>query len=150
MATSELTRDLKQCESILNKIFHSAPGHSDSLAVIRKIIRCDECSPRQAAVCAVELRFFCVNHFVAYCHQRLEESEKALSGRESGESVRSFLRECATQAAKLLLIQRELQNVDRARLLDIILWANELFYQSISNPRTGARDRSPAHNFVAS
>jgi hypothetical protein len=91
-----------------------------------------------------------VNHFVAYCYQRLEESEKALSGRKSGESVRSFLRECATQAAKLLLIRRELQNVDRARLLDIILWANELFYQSISNPRTGARDRSPADNFVAS
>jgi len=150
MATSELTKELKQCDSILNQIFHSAPGHSDSLAVIRKIIRCDECSPRQAAVCSVELRFFCVNHFVAYCYQRLEESEKALSGRESGESVRSFLRECATQAAKLLLIRRELQNVDRARLLDIILWANELFYQSISNPRTGARDRSPADNFVAS
>jgi hypothetical protein len=156
MATaSALARELKECQTMsnqtmLNKILHSSPENSHSLAVIRKIIRCDECSPRQAAVCSVELRFFCLNHLVAYCYRRLEESEKALAGGQSRESVRGFLRECATQAAKLLLIQRELQNADRARLLDIILWTNELFYQSLSTSRTSARDAFRPDNFVAS
>ena len=143
-------RDLKESQTMLNTILHSSPENSHSLAVIRKIIRCDECSPRQAAVSSVELRFFCLNHLVDYCYRRLEECEKALAGGQSRESVRSFLRECATQAAKILLIQRQLQNVDRARLLDIVLWANELFSQSLSNPKMRARDAFRPDNFAAS
>jgi hypothetical protein len=140
-------KQIKDCQSMLNKILQSSPEDSDSLAVIRKIIRCDECAPRQAAVCSVELRFFCVSHFADYCYRRLEECEKALDDRRHPEleSVRGFLRECATQAAKLLLIGRELQNVDRARLFDIMLWANELFYRSISQARIRTSDLIPEY-----
>jgi hypothetical protein len=138
MASSvSAAKDVKDCQNMLNKILESSPEDSDSLAVIRRIIRCDECAVRQAAVCSVELRFFCVNHFVDYCYRRLTECEKALGDGRRRESVRDFLRECATQAAKLLLIGRELQNVDRARLFDIMLWANELFYRSISKFQAG-------------
>jgi hypothetical protein len=80
----------------------------------------------------MELRFFCMSHFVAYCYKRLEEYERALSESQSPDSGPRFLRECATQAAKLLMIGQELQNIDRARLFDIILWGNELFNSSIS------------------
>lgn len=139
-AGSTFARQIKGCQNMLNKIMQASPEDPDSLAVIRKIIRCDECAPRQAAVCSVELRFFCVNHFVAYCYQRLEECEKAVSGRQSLESVRSFLRECATQAAKLLLAG-QLQNAERARLFDLMLWSNELFYRSISNFHNRCIDR---------
>jgi len=140
-------KQMKDCQSMLNKILQSSPEDSFSLAVIRKIIRCDECAPRQAAVCSVELRFFCVSHFADYCYRRLEECEKALDDRRHREleSVRAFLRECATQAAKLLLIGRELQNVDRARLFDIMLWANELFYRSISQARMRTTNLSPEY-----
>jgi hypothetical protein len=117
---------------MLNKVLQSAPESSYSLVGSRRIIRCDQCASARAAVCSVELRFFCMNHFVAYCYQRLAESENALSGSQSLDSVQSFLRACAAQAVKLLLIRQELQNVDRARLFDIMLWANELFYRSIS------------------
>ena len=123
---------IKDCQVMLNEILQSSPENSDSLAAVRKIIRCDDCSSRQAAVCSVELRFFCMHHFVAYCYQRLEESEKALSARQSGESVRGFLRECATQATKLLLLGEELPNIERARLFDIMLWSNELLNRLIS------------------
>lgn len=126
---------IEACQSMLNKILQSSPEHSDALAVVRKIIRCDECSSRQAAVCSVELRFFCMHHFIAYCYQRLEESEKALGGGQGRESVRGFLRECATQAAKLLMLGEELQNIERARLFDIILWSNELFHTQIAKSR---------------
>ena len=132
MASSAFAaKEIKDSQSMLNKILQSSPENSDSLAVVRNIIRCDECAVRQAAVCSVELRFFCMNHLVDYCYQRLAECEKVLGDGRRREHVRGFLRECATQAAKLLLIRRELQNVDRARLFDIMLWANELFYRSI-------------------
>jgi hypothetical protein len=145
---SAVARELKEGQIMLNTMLHSSPQNSHSLAVIRRIIRCDECSPRQAAVCSVELRFFCLNHFVAYCYKRLEESEKALRHRSRLDSVPGFLRESATQAAKLLLIQRELQNMDRARLLDIVLWANELFYQVLSSSKIGAGGPFPVDEFV--
>jgi hypothetical protein len=147
--TPASARDLKEGQAMLNTILHSSPEDSHSLAVIRRIIRCDQCSPREAAVCSVELRFFCLNHFVAYCYKRLEECEKALSGRPGPDPARTFLRECATQAAKLLLIQLELQNVDRARLLDIVLWANELFCQALSNSKIGAGGSFPKDDFGA-
>lgn len=138
-------RQIQDCQVMLNKILQSSPENSDSLAVVRKIIRCDDCSSRQAAVCSVELRFFCMHHFVAYCYQRLDESEKALSARQSGESVRGFLRECATQAAKLLLLGEELQNIERARLFDIMLWSNELLHALLIKSGASASNRfSPA------
>ena len=144
MASSALAaKEIKDCQSMLNKILQSSPEDSDSLAVIRKIIRCDECAVRQAAVCSVELRFFCTNHFVDYCYRRLTECENALGDGRRRELDRGFLRESATQAAKLLLIRRELQNVDRARLFDIMLWANELYYRSISRPKMDASEPLP-------
>jgi hypothetical protein len=145
MADSEFAaKEVTACQSMLNRIPQSSPEDSDSLAVIRKIIRCDECAPRQAAVCSVELRFFCMNHFVDYCYRRLTECENALGDGRRREPVRDFLRECATQAAKLLLVRSELQNVDRARLFDIMLWANELFYRSISRPKMDGSEPLPA------
>jgi hypothetical protein len=132
---------VEECQTMLNRILQSSPEHSDSLAVVRKIIRCDDCSSRQAAVCSVELRFFCMHHFVAYCYQRLEESERTLTARQSGEPVRGFLRECATQAAKLLLLGEELQNIERARLFDIMLWSNELLHALLTKSGASASNR---------
>ena len=146
MASSvSAAKEIQECQSMLNKILQSSPENSDSLAVIRKIIRCDECASRQTAVCSVELRFFCMNHFVDYCYRRLTECENALGEGRRREPVRGFLRECATQAAKLMLIGRELPNVDRARLFDIMLWANELFYRSISKARMGTCNLFPEY-----
>lgn len=125
-------KSVRDSQSMLNQILQSPLEDSDSLGVIRKIIRCDECSSRQAAVCSVELRFFCMSHFVDHCYQRLAESEKALGNGLRRESLLGFLRECATQAAKLLLLREELQNIERARLFDIILWSNELCNKLLS------------------
>ena len=120
-----------------NKILSSSPEVCDALRVTRRSIRCDECGSEHAAVCSVELRFLCMNHFVSHCYQRLGEYENALRGSHSPESARRFLQECAAQVAKLLLTGHELQNIDRARLFDIMLWANELFHRSISKLQNG-------------
>ncbi len=133
-------RRIRECQTMLNKILQSSPESSDSLGVVRRIIRCDECSSREAAVCSLELRFFCMDHFVDHCYRRLGEFEKAFSGSSRQEVGRSSVRECATRAAKLLLVGQELPNADRARLFDIILWSNELFYRSISRFPPGCEE----------
>jgi hypothetical protein len=112
----------------------------DSLAVARRIIRCDQCADERAAVGSVEFRFFCMRHFVAYCYRRLTESEHALNVSQRPESLQGFLRECATQAAKLLLVGQGLQNIERAQLFDVVLWSNELFGRLISKTGRKAQD----------
>ena len=91
-------------------------------------------------MCSLELRFFCLTHFVAYCYRRLAESEHALDGRQRPESLRGFLRACATQAAKLLLVGQALQNIERAQLFDVVLWSNELLGRLISKRDINAPD----------
>lgn len=130
----------RECLRMPGTALRTSAGSFDSLAVARRTIRCDECADEHAAVCSVELRFFCMNHFVAYCYRRLSESERALNGRQRPESLRGFLRACATQAAKLLLVGQGLQNIERAQLFDVVLWSNELFSRLISKPGTNAPD----------
>ena len=105
---------------------------SESRGVPRRVIRCDECGSSCMAICSVDLRFFCMNHFVGYCYQRLAEYESASARGGIVEPKRKFLREAALQATKLLLIGHQLQNMERARLFDIVLWSNELFYRSMA------------------
>lgn len=127
--------------AMLNKVLQPSPQVPLS-APPRKVIRCDECASERAALCLVELRFLCMEHFASYCYRRLAECEKILSGSQRLDSRRSFLRECATEAAKLLLIGQKLQNIDRARLFDIMLWSNELFTRLIS------RQTAPVSRFT--
>ncbi len=139
----------KEGQVMLDKIVPSAES-SHSLAQTQRVIRCDACGSEQAAVCLVELRFLCVEHFVAYCYERLADCEKILSESQRLDSRRSFLRECATEAAKLLLIGRGLQNIDRARLFDVVLWSNELFYRLMAKSKTNAGEMFPAADNSAS
>jgi hypothetical protein len=99
----------------------------DSLT--KKPIRCDAEHCGLPATCSVEIRFFCVGHFISYCYERLSECG-AIPFREMDEaaanSVDRFLQECSQQAANLVRPLRGLDNLERARLFDIFLWASEV------------------------
>ena len=103
------------------------PSPSSHAASRRKILRCDHCTSENIAVCLIESRFLCGNHFVAHCYRRLADYENTSEWRANPDPARRFFRECAAQATKLSLTRQELGNIDRARLLDIVLWANDLF-----------------------
>lgn len=111
----------------------SPPRSSASRAVSRRLLRCDDCSSESPAACLIQSRLLCVSHFVAYCYRRLTEYENALEWRDNPESARRFFRECAVQATRSSLIRQELGNIERARLLDIVLWSNDLFGRSVLN-----------------
>jgi hypothetical protein len=84
----------------------------------------------------------CRGHFISVCYAQLErydEMQKAhrLSVPEA-ESVRRFINQCSRQADEMEHTAIDLDNLDRARLLHIILWANELGRHLRRSPRKAA------------
>jgi hypothetical protein len=99
-----------------------------------------ECPHR--AVLSFDSLSLCTAHLLSHCYSRLEafealECSKKLS-EETGvqNSVAGFLDECVSKLAIFLVDCIDLHNLERARLLDILLWANEL----------GAKQRSSLKN----
>lgn len=94
-----------------------------------KLIRCHDDSCRSMAICFLEGRFVCLMHFISHCYERLEECHTSTfrgSGAAEAETDMRFLRECCERAANLVDPARGLDNLERARLFDIFLWASEL------------------------
>jgi len=83
-------------------------------------------------VLALETRALCLDHLVSYCYSRLQEFELGDDARQtdSNSSATShaplFLDDCRGRIAGLLIVRTDFSNIERARLLDIILWASEI------------------------
>jgi hypothetical protein len=84
-----------------------------------------------AAITTLDHQALCLNHFLLRCYERLEGLEPR--GRKfSAEpvdvgSMRAFIEECSRKALDVSLQAENLSNLQRGRLLDILLWAGELF-----------------------
>jgi hypothetical protein len=78
---------------------------------------------------SLELKHLCVDHFIARCYERLSlcsANRFADPDEATSVSIDRFLHSCAQQAAGLVHPMRGLDNLERARLFDILLWASEL------------------------
>jgi len=84
-----------------------------------------------AAVATLDHQALCLNHFLLRCYEKLEGFDPR--GRKfSAEpvdlaSMRAFIEECSRKALDISLQSQNLTNLQRGRLLDILLWAGELF-----------------------
>jgi len=89
----------------------------------------DSCG--EAAIAALDRQALCLNHFLQRCYEKLERLDPR--GRKfSAEpvdvvSMRAFIEECSRTALDISLQSKNLSNLQRGRLLDILLWAGELF-----------------------
>jgi hypothetical protein len=95
----------------------------------QKPMHCDAGDCGRPAMSSLELRRFCVDHFIAHCYERLNHcSASPFADRDEAASVSidRFLNSCAKQAARLVHPMRGLDNLERARLFDILLWSSEL------------------------
>ena len=95
----------------------------------KKWIRCDTPHCGNPAVGLLALRFYCVGHFISHCYEYLERCNcNPIKDADvvTSFSVDHFLQQCITQASELVRPIRGFDNLDRARLFDIFLWASDL------------------------
>lgn len=101
------------------------------------------CGEPAAAVLGTQA--LCLNHFVLQCYRQLGELDPRARRIPSGAmelALRmSELEECSNQALRVCFAEEKLDNLKRGRLLDILLWAGEL-YMLLREP--GARVLSNA------
>jgi hypothetical protein len=96
----------------------------------------------QTAEATIDGEALCRGHFISRCYaqlERLEEVQKAHRlSLPDGESVRRFINQSSRQADEIEHTAKNLDNLDRARLLHIILWANEVGSYLRRSPRKSA------------
>jgi hypothetical protein len=92
---------------------------------------CSESACDCAAVTSLDQQAFCLNHFLSRCYSELEtvdpRGQKVRENPVELASMRAFIEECSRKALDVSLQSQDLTNLERGRLLDILLWAGELF-----------------------
>jgi hypothetical protein len=100
-----------------------------------------------AAVTSLDHQDLCLNHFLERCYERLESLDPR--GRRfcaeplDAAAMRAFIEECSRKALDVSLHSKSLSNLERGRLLDILLWAGELFLP-LRAPRFAFSESAPA------
>jgi hypothetical protein len=84
-----------------------------------------------AAITALDRQALCLNHFLLRCYERLESLDprgrKFTAEPVDVAAMRAFVEECSRKALDVSLHCENLSNLERGRLLDILLWTGELF-----------------------
>lgn len=89
----------------------------------------DSCG--DTAVASLAQQNLCLNHFVTRCYEQLDRADPR--GRKTPleapdvVQMRAFVDECSHQTLDICLRSSKLTNLERGQLLDILLWAGELF-----------------------
>lgn len=102
-----------------------------------------------AAVTAFAQQDLCLDHFVSRCYEGLDRLDPR--GRQSGGSyaestaLKAFVEECSRRALEVSLSCQNMDNLQRGRLLDILLWAGELILPE-SREQTKVQTRSGANS----
>ena len=94
-----------------------------------KICAVDFCEG--AGVASLAQQDFCLNHFIDLCYENLQRidprSQKIGQVPLDLASLRAFIEECSHRTLEVALHCENIDNLQRGRLLDILLWAGELF-----------------------
>ena len=115
-------------------------GQMDTMLLQRN---CSEDACGGAAIISLDQQTFCLNHFLLRCYERLEVLDPRNRNYQARAAnlaeMRAFIEECSRKALDVSLHHEGLSNLERGRLLDILLWAGELFLL-LRAPRTSFAD----------
>jgi hypothetical protein len=96
----------------------------------------------EAVAASLEGEAYCRQHFISTCYTRLDRYDEIRRGpglsATNTESVRRFVNECTRAADEMEHSAQDLDNLDRAKLLHIILSASELGRHLRRSPRKAA------------
>jgi hypothetical protein len=108
---------------------------------------CTENACNVAAITFLDQQALCLNHFLLRCYAKLEavdpRSHKSREDSVDLPSMRAFIEECSQKALGISLQSGNLTNLQRGRLLDILLWSGELFVL-LRAPRITFADSTPS------
>jgi hypothetical protein len=103
------------------------PGTMDILTS-KENCKTDSCA--NSAVITLAGQELCLDHFFASCYERLDMVEPMVRGRSveatEVQAVRAVLEECSNRALLISLRHEHLNNLDRSRLLEILLLCGDL------------------------
>ena len=109
----------------------------------------------RAAITSLGRQALCLNHFLQRCYEKLERVDprgrKFTADPVDLASMRAFIEECSRKALDVSLQSQDLSNLQRGRLLDILLWAGELFLLlriprlTIAQSMASSKDRRATH-----
>lgn len=107
-----------------------------------------------SAVIAFLGRDFCLDHFFSSCYERLDLLEPMIRARALDvvevEAARAFLQECSHRALFISLRHAPLTNLDRSRLLEILLSCGdlELLLRKPGLPHSAKGGHEPPNRFA--
>jgi hypothetical protein len=94
-------------------------------------------------VASVENSSLCRKHFLASAYRQLESISAQIHEprfhETHGEPVARFLEDCMRHAADIACASAPPSNLERAQVLDVLLWASELHGRLRRSPRVRAR-----------
>jgi hypothetical protein len=109
---------------------------------MKNIEKCSATNCEQDCVSSIDGEGLCLTHFIDLCYTRLERYEDMRKGSHlsvtDAESMRHFIHECSRQADEIEHTAIRLDNLERAKLLHIILSASELGRFLRRSPRKAA------------
>ena len=107
-----------------------------------KIEKCGMAGCGQVIAASLDGEALCREHFISVCYTRLDQYDEIRKGpglsATDTESARRFIHECTRHADEMEHSAKDLDNLDRAKLLHIILSASELGRHLRRSPRKAA------------
>ena len=101
--------------------------------------KCNTAGCGQAVAASLDGEALCREHFISVCYTRLDRYDEIRRGpglsATDTESVRRFIHECTRFADEIEHSAQDLDNLERAKLLHIILTASELGRHLRRSPR---------------
>jgi hypothetical protein len=113
-----------------------------SLLPMKENEHCSMPDCERPVAATLHTRALCREHFLVACYKELEGATRRLHensfSEPAAEALRNFLAECTRQAADIAQSAKDLDNLGRARLLDILMWASDLGGRLRRGPRREA------------
>jgi hypothetical protein len=108
----------------------NTPLNPRNLNMVSGKAKCQLESCANSALISLESLGLCLEHFLSTCYERLDHLEPKIRRRTLEEpqvqTVYAFLEECSDRALLIALQQEHLTNLDRSRLLNILLLTRHL------------------------
>jgi PilZ domain len=102
-------------------------------------VKCAAEACGEAPVASLDEHEVCRAHFLAGAYRHLESISAQISEphfhSQHGELASRFLEQCMREATNIACAAELLNNLERAQILDILLWASELYVRLRRGPR---------------